>query len=337
MTTLSINGDVITAEEVLRPLQADLERRAVEMAAAEYERYLTEVVQSRVRAVARDLLLYQEASKNLTEAEREGIGRFADQRIRDRINEEFGGRQTRYERALAEEGLSLEQAREEELRQLIIARWIRMTIAPKVADPTRDQLWNVYESQRDTLVRPPRRKMRLIEISVLAELPPDVEAPTTEQLAQARASAREKAEEARQAILDGADFADVARRYSTGLHARDGGLWGWVTRGSVREKWEPAVEALFRLPETGTPGEIIETPDAFFIVEAVSIDPGSAPDFESIQPKLVESYRNAQFNLLVDEWVMKLQERADIRPRNVNRFLLGVLQAAPQPSSAVGP
>jgi hypothetical protein len=307
------------------------------MAAAEYERYLSEIVQRRVRTVARDLLLYQEASKNLTEAEREAIGGFADQRIRDHINEEFGGRQTRFERDLADEGLSLEQAREDEIRQLIIARWIRTTIAPKVADPTRDQLWNVYESQRETLVRPPRREMRLIETSILAELPPGVEAPTAEQLAQARESAREKAEDARQAILDGADFADVARRRSTGLHARDGGLWGWVTRGSVRERWEPAVEALFRLPETDTPSEVIETPHAFYIVEAARIDSGSAPDFESIQPKLVESFRNAQFNLLVDEWVMKLQERADIRPRNVNRFLLGVLQAAPKPLSAVGP
>jgi hypothetical protein len=76
---------------------------------------------------------------------------------------------------------------------------------------------------------------------------------------------------------------------------------------------------------------VIETPDAFFIVRCDEIDAEPPPEFTSMQPKLVEAYRDHQFNMLVDERVRELQEQATFVPNNVSRFLEGAARAAPQP------
>jgi len=181
VSTLTINGEAITTQDVLKPLKQDLETRAGTMPEIQYRRYAGEAIETRVRVLARDALMYHEASKNLTDKEREQIGAFADQRIRDRVNTEFAGRQTRYEQALANEGLTLGEDRERIMRELIIARWLRMTVTPKIADPTREQLWQIFETYKGNFDRPARRRMQLIEVSVIGQLPPDVDAPSEQQ------------------------------------------------------------------------------------------------------------------------------------------------------------
>lgn len=332
VSVMTINGDSITVEDVLSPIRENLEERARTMPPAQYQTYALQAVEATVRRLARDALLHHEASKGLTEPESEMLDSFVDQRIRDRINADFDGRQTRYQRALTEQGTTVEEERDRVYRQLTVVRWIQLNITERIVDPTRDQLLKVYESRQAALTKAPRREMWLIEVSVLARLPESVSPPSAAQLAGARAEARAKAEEARSELLAGTEFAVVAKRYSDGLHARNGGAWGWVTRGSVREHWEPAVNTLFQLPEPGVPSEIVETREALFIIQAARIDPGEQPDFEAIQPELVRRFREAEFNRQIEETIGLLQSEAHIRPRDMNRFFRAVAMAAPQPA-----
>lgn len=332
VSVMTINKDSITVNDVLGPIREQLAERARTMPPAKYQTYALQRIEATVRRLARDALLHHEASKGLTEPESEMLDSFVDQRIRDGINTEFDGRRTRYEQALLERGTTVEEERDRIHRQLTVVRWIQLNITEGIVDPTRDQLVRVYESRQSALTEVPRREMRLIEVSVLARLPEDVNAPSAAELARARAEARVIAEEARSKLLAGADFAELAERYSDGLHARNGGAWGWVTRGSVRERWEPAVKALFQLPEIDVPTEIIETRDALFIVEAARIDAGEQPDFEAIQPELVRRYREAEFNRRIELTIGRLQNEAHIRPRDMSRFFRAVVMAAPQPA-----
>jgi hypothetical protein len=334
VSTLVINDTTITVDEMLMTIRDDLEAQSEALPPDRYMAYLVRKLQDRVRILARDALLYHEASKDVTEQEEDAIAGFVDQQVRDRINREFGGRQTRYERALADEGRSSDDDRERMRREMLIARWLQQSIVRKISDPTRDELWSFYLIQKDSLAKPPRRDMRLIEISILAELPAGVNTPTPEQLRTARAAAEMKAAEARDLILNGTGFAEVAAEYSKGLYAKSGGEWGWVTRDGVRERWLPAVDALFQLTEAGLPSEVIETQEAFFIVQAAAIDLGSTPEFESVQIELMEQYRDSRFNALVEEEIARLHDQAHIQPPNIGRFLRAVAIAAPQPIGA---
>jgi len=332
---MSVNGDSITVADILDPIRADLEQHAKSMPPARYGDYLVDAIQYRVQLLARDRLIYQEASKDFSDAESEGLEKFVEQRIRDQINTGFAGRRLKYEQSLAAHGITPEKNHELIRRELVINRWLQMKIRPKIADPTRVQLWHIYENQRDALSKPERRKMQLLEVSVVAQLSSGQRSPSALELADARNKAREIATEAHDALLAGEDFGDVARKYSNGVRAASGGAWGWVTRGSVRERLEPAVETLYALESVGSVSDIVETPDAFFIVQAAQIDPAEVADFESMQPRLVEHFRNIQYNRLVEEFITKLRSKSRVRPTDITRFLRSVAAAAPQPPAIV--
>ncbi|MEE9294007.1 MAG: peptidylprolyl isomerase [Phycisphaerae bacterium] len=332
VSEMAVNGEKITADDILKPIRPELQRRAANMPPDRYADHLVSVIQDRVRMQVHDTLLFQEASKGLTEREEEHLNGLVDEEIRKTVNRQYAGRQTRYERALGEQGSSLADERERILRGLIVMRWLQLTVYSRITEPTRDQLWKTFQDRRVSLATPPRRDMRIVEISVRSKLPDGVTRPDHTQLDECRTMARDAAYAARAELLETGDFGAVAQRHSTAWHKKKGGRFGWVTHGSVVQRLEPAVEALFALPHTKVPSEVIETPDAFFIVQADAIDPGREADFAELQAELVSQYRQAQFDNLVQQHVIDLQQRAHIRPKNVTRFLRAVALAAPQPT-----
>lgn len=332
VSVLTINSDAITVEDILRPIRADLESAAQNMPPAEYQRYLISRVEDRVRMVARNTLLYQEAEKDLVEQQHQIVDDYVDQRIRERVNGEFGGRQTRFESALREQGSSLAEEREQIRRDVLVMHWLRTTIHRRIADPTRDELWEVYVEQKGELAKPERRRMQIIEIAHASMLGEAAAQPGGPEPMQAKRAACEKAAALLTRLREGADFGELAKEHSTGPHAARGGDWGWVTRNGLREQWRPVLDALFALPSMQLPSEVVETEDACVIVQAADIQPAEQPDFESLQPELMERYREAQFGRLVEKEVMRLQERAQIYPRRIGRFMQAIANAAPAPS-----
>jgi parvulin-like peptidyl-prolyl isomerase len=174
--------------------------------------------------------------------------------------------------------------------------------------------------------------MSLIDVRVLDRLTPDIDQPTRDQLAEARIAARARIEAAELELRDGVGFADVARKYSDGLAAQEGGSWGWVTPGSVRKRFEPAVEKLYELDE-GAVSDILEVDDGFFLVRCDEIDPGVEPDFQSVQPQLREQLIRIRYNRLIAERVNELRAVARIEPEDLGPFHDAVVAAAPSPES----
>lgn len=320
---LSINNERITTSDVLAPVLPDLMERSKKMPPDMYRAYLQQAVDARVRQLAREALVHQEAVKHLTDQESAYLDALVDDRIRERINVEFGGRQTRFEQMLADLDMTMEDARGLVRREIMIIRYLQMNVRPRIEEPTRGELWALYERERAEQQKPERRDMRMIEVTIDSASP------------EAREEAMAKIAEAKQALADGVEFATVAKKYSTGLNASLGGEWGWVTKGSVRERYEPAVEALFALEETNVASDVVETDDALFLVMATNIDSGSAPSFEDLQPRLLQRFRDEQFDMLVNKDIRELQEKALIRPQNIARFLRAVVDAAPQPSTSM--
>ena len=168
--------------------------------------------------------------------------------------------------------------------------------------------------------------MSLIDIRVSERLPKNTDRPTKEQVNAARDAALSKIRATREAFGDGADFADMARRDSDGIHAPEGGAWGWITEGSVRERFVPAVDALFKLGEGDVSG-IVEGGDGFFLVKCDAIDEPVTPDFEALQPQLADRYFRAQYNRLIMERVEKLQKQAHLVQADLDRFFVAVIEA----------
>lgn len=82
-----------------------------------------------------------------------------------------------------------------------------------------------------------------------------------------REEARIRAEEARQKVLDGADFAQVARAWSDDSTAARGGDLGGFEAGTMVAPFEEAVRAL----KVGEVSRVIETPFGFHVIERLPL------------------------------------------------------------------
>ena len=311
---LYINEDAITVEEVVGPVRAELATQAATMSPARYRETLVRMVRDRIRAMARDVLLYQEASRRLSEQESDFLERFTDQRIRDIVQQDYHGRQVRWEQAMTNKGLTPEQARERIRRELVVIRHLQQTIAPRVQEPTRRELMRYFEQHQGELTAPERREMYLIEV------------PKGDDPEQARTSI----EQALAELEGGEDFEAVAGGYSEGIHAGDGGHWGVIDPASVRGRWAEAAKVLATLSAGDTSG-IVEGDESFFIVRLGHVEPAREPDFAEVQVQLKKAYHDQQFNALVEELVTQLQAQATIRPANLNLFLEAAVSAVHGP------
>ena len=330
---LVVNGESTTAERLWKDLPTDVLQRIPSLPPGEYQAQVAEHAVQLIRHKIDELVLYQTAKLRLPDGAEDKINNYVDAEIRKIVTRDFEGRQRRYERSLEQQGRTIDEIREQFRREIIVSTYLESDIKPRIEAPTRAELWNAFQTHIDRWRRPTTREMALIDIRIIDHLPEGVTEATRAQQQEALAEARALASKAWEELRAGASFGEVASRYSDGLHADDGGIWGEVSVADVRERFVPAVEALADLAE-GAYTEPIETADGFFIVKCHKLIPGVEPDFVSVQPELGEIYHRAMFNQLVNERVAELREKATIEPADLDTFYRALLAAAPPPSFA---
>lgn len=329
VSIMFVNEDPITTDDVLMWIRPQLQEMAEALPPDEYQAQLIEVCKNQIRSRVETALLYQMAKRKMPADQLDRIESFVDGRVREIVNTEHGGRQTRYEQSLIERGIRPDQDRERIRRELVVLAYLQSAVRPRVADPTRRELLDFYDKYRAELRNQEKRSMRLIDIPI----------GRTDALGQrldrrlTAAQARRTCQTAREEILAGADFGEVARKYSFGIHADSGGDWGEVSRDGMRKRWLPAVEALYTLSE-GQLSDVIETDQACFLVQCTGIERPVEKSFTELQTELIERFKDAQFELLTREVIAELHAKAHIRPANAGRFLRAVVEDAAANSPA---
>lgn len=324
---LTVNAETVEAHELWLGLHDELSAKAETLAPEDYRTYLDRRAARLITDKIAEMLLYQQASLRFSPEMSAKVDKYVDAEIRKIITTEHDGIPRRYEKQLESQGRTLEDAREKARREIIIASYLEQEVKPKVAEPTRAELVAAYEANADTFRQPVRRRMSLIDVRLRNHSEKDAGTTTHDQLESARAKARSRIQTAQAELDSGVDFAEVARRHSDGLHADEGGAWGWVAKGSVRKRFEPAVEALYRL-DADKVSDIIETDDGFFLVRCDQVDSGFEPDFQALQPRLKERLLLEAYNRLITELVAQLRSKARIGPPNLERFHAAVVEDA---------
>lgn len=327
VSRLTVNAETVEARELWLGLHDELSTKAKTLAPEAYRTYLDRRAARLITDKIAEMLLYQQASLRFSPEMSAKVDKYVDAQIRKIITTKHDGIPRRYEKQLESQGRTLEDAREKARREIIIASYLEQEVKPKVAEPTRAELVAAFEANTDSFRRPVRRRMSLIDMRLGDHSEKDAGTPTHDQLESARAKARSRIQTAQAELDSGVDFAEVARRHSDGLHADEGGAWGWVTEGSVRKRFEPAVEALYQL-DADKVSYIIETDDGFFLVRCDQVDSGFEPDFQALQPRLKEHLLLEAYNRLITELVANLRSKARIAPPNLERFHAAVVEDA---------
>ena len=317
---LEVAGTVITPEEVLAPLSDALSGNQPRDPGGAPTNDAYRTIFDAVRRRIEEALLHQEALADMADGELEYLERFVDQTVRDTVQEEHDGRQRAYERKLLSQGTTLDDQRDRIRRELVVQRYLGRQLRSRIVDPTRRELMQFFEQAKVNLSKPERREMFLIDVPIEAAAPGSAQEGVAD-------LAGSRIEAAQGELADGVSFATVAARYSKGIHAADGGAWGWVSRTGLRPRWQPALEALYSLEE-GQVSNLRVTDDAYFIVRCGRIEEATEPDFQAIQPELQERYRLVQQRVYLEELMTRLRVEADLDPQRVEQFVAAVARQA---------
>lgn len=312
---LHVNGDTITVEEVLEPIMPGLAESAKGEPAEQVRKRVIERASAELINQVQDVLLHQEASKEVTDQMQTVVDRVVDQEIKDRVNREFGGRQARFEVHLASLKLTLDDARDKVRRRLVIIKHLQDRILPRIASPTRRELMDYYDAHIADYTQPEVRELFMIEIP----------------RADDEAEARSAIDQAQEQLQQGRAFEDVAREFSKGLRAAEGGNWATI-KSPLQGRYARPSEAFYQLSSHEI-SDIVETDDAFFIVKAGEVRPARTTAFAEVQAELSERYRGVQFELLRAHLLQELLEKAVIEPSE-DLFLKQVVAEAMKRLSA---
>lgn len=123
-------------------------------------------------------------------------------------------------------------------------------------------------------------------------------------------------EEARQVLIEllqGADFASVARSRSSAASAKDGGDLGYIKRGQRGERFTVFDEVAFSLAlEDGKISNVFKGPDGFYLVKIEGIKEGKQLELFEVRDRLKEQLLIAKQQQKIDELYSQLSRDAKI-------------------------
>ncbi len=327
---LFVNADTVTISDVLEPIIDELRRQARVLSERDYRDSVVRLVRNQIDVQVSGLVVYQQARTRFSDKKiQEAFDKEVEKRIKEIINDRFGGVFARYEQHLKSLDFTLDDMKERVRRQLMVQEFLRERLRPMLKEPLRRELLRYYENHLADFTTPEKAELFLIEIPLAEEVGKDLSVATADERETARTRARERLQRARDEIESGVEFGAVARAYSRGPLASQGGAWGEISPGSLAKRWAKAADVLFTLRPDQVSG-IVETDESLFIVKCGRRTPHNQLTFEQAQAQLVEKLMEEQFNRLRNKYVTDLLRAATIRKDR--EFLQAVLAAAPRPA-----
>jgi peptidyl-prolyl cis-trans isomerase SurA len=303
-----INGSIITRTDLQRAKE-DIIRECKEKGGSEAD--CQAEMAARDKDALRDLmdqqLLQQKAADLGITGDTELIKRLDEMRKSMNL-----GTLEELEKAAQQQGISFEDYKQNIKNQIITQQVIQREVGPKINITPADEK-KFYDEHQKELDRP--ETVRLSEILLSTAAKPAKEGdPPGEETAETIAAAQKKADEAAAAIKKGEKFEDVAKKYSDGPTASQGGDLGDFERGKLAKQLEDRVFSL--KPDELT--EPIRTKQGFVILKVTGHQAAGIPALTD--PDLKNQLDNAiyyqKLQPALREYLTKLREEAfiDIKP-----------------------
>lgn len=171
-----------------------------------------------------------------------------------------------FEQALKQRGTGLAEYRRNLRERLIIDYLVQQSVYSRITLLT-PEIEAYYEEHKDRYAEP--AEVKLAEILFLTEGEP-------------RAQVRQLAEEMLSRLSSGESFEDLAREYSDGPTAKDGGDIGWFKKGSLAKQIE---EVAFDL-SGGDISSLIETGYGLQVVKILDRKESTHRPLEEVKPEI---------------------------------------------------
>jgi len=187
---------------------------------------------------------------------------------------------------------------ETEMREQMTVRKMVMAAADQVAKPTDEEIQAFYEENKEGFTQ----GETVTASHILVKVDPD-------ESGDAKEAKRARIAKLRQQLLDGADFAEVAKANSDCPSASAGGDLGSFGRGQMVAPFE---DAAFAQP-VGSVGDIVETQFGFHLIKVTAHDKAQTLDLNEVKPRISDILYAQKQQEVVMAYLEGLREQADVQ------------------------
>ena len=204
------------------------------------------------------------------------------------------------EKAAKQQGVSFEDFKAQIRNQILTQQVVREEVGRRLQMSQADEQ-GYYDAHKADFEQP--EQVRLSEILI-----PLAENATPAEIGTAEA----KANDVKSKVMAGGDFADLAKKYSSGPSAAQGGELGQFKRGALAKVLE---DATFSLPAGGST-QPIRTRQGFVILKVNSHDQAGPAPIEQVEQQIQEALYTQAMQPALRAYLTKLREDSyiDIQP-----------------------
>jgi peptidyl-prolyl cis-trans isomerase SurA len=236
------------------------------------------------------------------------------------------------EKEAEKQGVSWEDFKQQQKNQIITRKVIGEEVGAKLS-MSKEEEQKFYDEHKAEMEQP--EYIRLSEILVAPKpaapavapaadpnaAPGSTPAATDEAAKQAAdeaalTAAETKANDLLKQIRDGANFEDIAKKYSDGPSANDGGALGMFKRGQLAKELEDKTFAM----KSGDVTDVIRTKQGYVILKVLDHQQAGIPPMKDVLPKIQDAIYMTKLQPALRTYLTKLREDAyiDVKPGYVD-------------------
>jgi peptidyl-prolyl cis-trans isomerase SurA len=287
-----VNNEIITSSELEKARTAASEDAHQECSGRCTPEQLQVAVEDRQKFALRDLidqsLLAQRGKDMGINVEGEVVKQLDTIRVQNKLDS-----MEKLESAVTKEGLNWDDFKANIRNKLLTQEVIRREVGSHITIG-HDETMKYYEEHKKEFVKPEQVALRAIEISTdgkkESELP----------------ELKKKAEDLLKRIKDGEDFATLAKRFSEGSTAQQGGFLGVYKRGELSKQLEDQVFAMKKNQLT----DVIETKQGFLILQVLErYEEGEQP-YDKVENEIMDHLYSQRMEPALREYLKTLREQS---------------------------
>lgn len=197
------------------------------------------------------------------------------------------------EKAVESSGISWEDYKTQLRNGILTQEVIRQQVGGRLDIPP-DDVKKYYEAHKDQFNRPEQVELAEIFLSTEGKSPEEIAAVQT------------KADDLHNRVGKGEDFAEIAKRYSEGTTAKDGGDLGRFERGQLAPQLEDAV---FKLNRNAV-SDVIQTKTGFEILKVLAhYDAGLQP-LDKVENEITNKLYTEKMEPALRNYLAELREES---------------------------
>jgi len=197
------------------------------------------------------------------------------------------------EEAVSKQGLNWEDFKNNIRNGLLTKKVIGSEVGSHINVP-KEEIQKYYDEHKAEFVRPEQVALRSIEVNTAGKDATEI------------ADLKKKADTALKRIQDGEDFAEIAKRYSDGATAKQGGYLGIYKRGELSKELEDTVFKMKRNDLT----EVMETKQGFLIIQVLEHYDEGEQALAKVENEINEKLYSQRMEPALREYLKTLREES---------------------------